>query len=151
MRFFAVIVVFLGGLLILGTNVASSEEVVCSAMRGQLVLPNGAAVSNVEILRQWSWRGKSGQDRTRTDASGRFAFDKVPAKRGLLGRLPAEEAVMQRYFAELPDGPFEFLYITRHDLTLNGETGGAAFNLRCTAGGEGSRDGFAWGTCILLP
>lgn len=118
-------------------------------MRGRLVMADGSAVAGIEVRRDWTWRGKSGQDVTRTDANGGFSFAEVPARRGLLGFLPAEEAVMQRYFALLDDGPFEFLYITRRDLSKNGETQGAEFNVRCTVGATPGHDGFAWGTCTL--
>lgn len=132
-----------------GMTMAKEQEVVCSALTGQLVEPSGAPVVGVEVRRDWSWRGKTGRDVTRTGPDGGFSFPEVPAKRGLLGFLPAEEAVVQRYFAELPAGPFEFLFISRRDLKPGGETAGQPFNLRCKVGVEGSNDDFAWGTCTL--
>ena len=120
-------------------------------MRGRLVMPDGAAVAGVEVRRNWTWRSKSGQDVTRTADDGSFSFAAVPARRGLLGFLPAEEAVSQRYFALMPEGPFEFLSISRRDLAPLGETEGVSFNVRCTVGGPAGHGGFAWGTCTLTP
>jgi len=145
-----VLAVLIGLIATLGATLANTEELVCSAMRGRLVMPDGSAVAGVTVRRDWTWRGKSGQDVTRTDANGAFSFAEVPAKRGLLGFLPAEEAVMQRYFALLDEGPFEFLYITRRELSKNGETHGADFNVRCTVGATPGHEGFAWGTCTLM-
>jgi hypothetical protein len=132
-----------------GMNVAKAQEIVCSAMQGQLVEPSGTPVSGVEVRRDWSWRGKTGRDTTRTGADGSFAFPEVPAKRGLFGFLPAEEVVVQRYYAELPAGPFEFLFVSRPNLKPGAETGGRPFNVRCKVGVEPGFDGFAWGTCEL--
>lgn len=143
-------IIALIGLIFLGGNMAKAEEVVCSALNGQLVDASGAPVAGVAVERKWSWRGKSGQDVVQTDPSGRFSFPEVPAKRGLFGWLPAEEAVVQRYFAALPEGKFEFLFISRRDLTPGGEAAGRPFNLRCRIGVEPGDDSFAWGTCDLI-
>ena len=132
-----------------GMTMAKAQEVVCSALTGQLVEPSGAPVAGVEVRRDWTWRGKSGRDVTRTGADGSFSFPEVPAKRGLLGFLPAEEAVVQRYFAELPGGSFEFLFVSRRDLKPGGETGGKPFNVRCKVGVEPGQQGWSWGTCDL--
>ncbi len=129
---------------------ARAEEYVCSPMTGQLVASSGAAVAGVEIRREWVWRGKTGADTTLTDAEGRFAFDAVPARRGLFGRLPAQETVTQTYYADLPDGSKEILWITTQSLELLSETGGKPFNVRCTSDVDGNEDGFGWGTCTLI-
>ena len=132
-----------------GASLAKAEEFVCSAMRGQLVHSDGSPVAGVEISREWTWRGKTDRDMARTDAAGHFAFSAVPAKRGLLGFLPAEDAVVQRYVAKLPEGPFEFLFISRSELSENGEAEGRPFNVRCRVDVVPGFDGFAWGTCEL--
>lgn len=133
----------------IGAPMAKAEEYVCSPMTGRLVDTGGGAVANVTVRREWNWRGKSGSDTTTTDAEGRFGFDAVPAKRGLFGRLPAEEAVVQRYFADVAGGPFEFLFVSSRGLDLNSETDGQAFNVRCTVGAEQGFGGVHWGTCTL--
>lgn len=128
---------------------AGADEVVCSPMRGQLVDTGGDPVAGVTVQRSWDWRGKSGQDDAVTDAEGRFAFDAVPARRGLFGRLPAQVVVNQSYTAMLPEGPFEFLFISTRSLAPNSETGGPDFDVVCRMGVEPGFDGFHWGTCTL--
>ncbi len=132
-------------------GMAKRDEYVCSPMAGHLVRADGTPVVDTEIRREWSWRGKRGQDTARTEADGRFSFGGVLARRGFFGHLPAEEAVSQKFYAELADGPFEFLYIPGSGLELNWETAGQPFELRCVVGVEPGPDGFHWGTCTLLP
>lgn len=118
-------------------------------MQGQLVEAGGAPVAGVTVQRRWDWRGKSGQDTAVTDAEGYFAFDAVPARRGLLGWLPAQVSVNQSFSAVLPEGPFEFLALTTGSLEPNSETGGSPFDVICRVGVEPGFDGFHWGTCRI--
>lgn len=133
----------------LGAGMVSAQEVVCSSMQGQLVDSGGRPVADVTVERRWDWRGKSGRDTSVTDAKGRFAFDAVPAKRGLFGWLSAQEAVNQSFSAEMPEGTFEFLFISTRSLAPNSETGGPDFDVICRIGVEPGFDGFHWGTCSL--
>lgn len=130
---------------------ATTNDYVCSPMTGQLVDSSGAPVAGVEIKRVWHWHGKSGEDLTKTDADGKFGFGVVHAKRGLFGGLPAENRVQQRFYAKLPDGEFNFLYIPTSGLEPNHETDGKTFNVRCRTGAEADGSGFHWGTCELMP
>lgn len=129
---------------------ARAEEYLCSPMQGQLVDAEGAPVTDTAVRRHWFWRGKRGEDRTTTDSEGRFHFDAVAPKRGLFGRIPVREAVTQDFFAEMPGGDFQFLYVTTRGLALNAETDGKPFNIRCVTGVEAYADDIHFGTCTLL-
>ena len=137
--------------LVIGqTPMARAEEYLCSPMTGQLVTPDGAPVPDTPVRRAWFWRGKRGESATTTDAEGRFTFPAVPPKRGLFERIPAREAVIQDFYADLPDGPFQFLYLSTRGLSLNAETLGKPFNVRCRIGVEPYADDIHFGTCTLI-
>ena len=136
--------------LTMGTAMARGEEFVCSPMQGQLVTADGVPVAGVDVRREWYWRGKSGETVARTDEEGRFAMAAVHPKRGLFGLLPAEETASQYYFAQLPEGEFEFLNVTHHGLQENGETKGRPFRVQCRMGVKPGKDDVEWGTCTLI-
>ncbi|MBP0481633.1 DUF6795 domain-containing protein [Sagittula salina] len=141
----------LAALLFIGsTSVARAKEYLCSPMTGQLVTPEGAPVPDTPVRRSWFWRGKRGEDSTVTDAEGRFSFGPVHPKRGLFERIPAREAVTQDYFADLPEGPFQFLTLSTRGLALNAETMGRAFNIRCRTLLDPYADDIHFGTCSLI-
>lgn len=129
---------------------ARADKYLCSPMTGQLVHEDGSPVPQTPVRRHWYWRGKRGEDRTVTDAEGRFAFGAVPPRRGLFAMIPAREAVTQDFFAELPDGDMQFLYLTTRGLTLNAETDGRPFNIRCRVDAEPAADDVHFGTCTLV-
>ncbi len=133
-----------------GAGMARADEYLCSPMTGQLVQEDGTPVAGTAVRRHWFWRGKRGEDRTVTDADGRFRFDGVPPRRGLFALIPAREAVTQDYYAELSDGDFQFLYLTTRGLTLNAETDGRPFNVRCVTGIDAYADDVHFGTCTLI-
>ena len=133
-----------------GTGMTKNEEYICSPMTGRLVHPDGSPAADIEIRRDWSWHGKSGSDRTETDAQGRFSFGAVPARRGFFGWLPMEDATSQRFYALLPGGEFNFLYIPDRSLGPGHETSGKPFDVRCRVGVDPDGDGFHWGTCELI-
>ena len=140
----------LGLMLASGADMARAEEYLCSPMSGQLVHADGSPVPDAAVRRQWYWRGKRGEDTTTTDAEGRFAFEAVTPRRGLFSWIPAREAVTQDYYVDLPDGPFQFLYLTTRGLGLNAETKGRPFNVRCVAEGAPYADDVHFGTCTLI-
>ncbi|EBA07558.1 hypothetical protein SSE37_22205 [Sagittula stellata E-37] len=132
------------------TAMARADEYLCSPMSGQLVDADGAPVPDTPVRRAWYWRGKRGEDSTVTDDSGHFSFGAVPPKRGLFEMIPAREAVTQDFYADLPDGAFQFLYLSTRGLTLNAETDGRPFNVRCAIGVEPHADDIHFGTCTLI-
>jgi hypothetical protein len=136
--------------LLVGPEMARAEEYLCSPMSGQLVTEDGTPVAGTAVRRHWYWRGKRGEDRTVTDDAGHFAFGAVSPKRGLFGRIPVREAVTQDFYAELPEGDFQFLYLSTRGLTLNAETEGKPFNIRCVTGIEPHADDIHFGTCTLI-
>jgi len=129
---------------------ARADEYLCSPMSGQLVHADGTPMAEIPVRRHWYWRGKRGTDRVVTDDEGRFAFNGVAPRRGVFAMIPAREAVTQDYFAELPEGDFQFLYLTTRGLTLNAETEGRPFNVRCLVGVEPYADDIHFGTCTLI-
>ena len=139
----------LGMSLFAGAGMAKSEEYVCSAMTGLLVHPDGSPAAATVIRRDWDWHGKSGSSTATTDADGRFSFDAVPARRGFFGWLPMEDATSQRFYALLPGGEFNFLYIPDRSVEALHETDGKPFNVLCRLGVKADGDGFHWGTCEL--
>lgn len=112
-----------------GAAMSRTADLICSPMTGVLVAPGGGPAAGAVVRREWSWRGKSGSDETTTDAEGRFSFDAVPARRGFLGLLPAEEAITQEYTATFNGADFEILYATPRGFEPGHETNGAPFDI----------------------
>ncbi|MEL7126125.1 MAG: DUF6795 domain-containing protein [Pseudomonadota bacterium] len=132
-----------------GTMSKADAEYVTSPMSGVLIGPDGQAAGGVTVRRTWDWRGKSGEDRTVTDASGQFAFDGVPAKRGFFQRLAAEDAVRTVFYADYPAGAQNFLVMTPRVGPENHENKGAPISVTCDLRKEPAHGGFWFGVCTL--
>lgn len=146
----ATVLILAGFLILVGTDMAKSDEYVCSPMTAQLRHANGEPATGISVRREWFWRGKSGVHNTTTDGEGRFSFPAVAPRRGLFGFLPAEEAVRQIFTASLSSGEFEFLDIHTSGLALNAETQGRVFDLICKVGVEPGKADVGWGTCSFV-
>lgn len=129
---------------------ARSDEFICSPMSGQLISSTGEPSANTPVTRSWFWRGKRGEDKTITDAEGKFAFEKVLARRGLFARLPGSDLAEVKFKAGLPTGEFQFLRVFHDGLQLNGETDGKPFQVACLTDVEPGKDDVEWGTCRLI-
>ncbi len=101
------------------------------------------------MTRKWAWRGKKGSDVAVTDDQGRFSFDAVEAKRGLFGRLPAEDAITQQFIAEGQLDGAPFLILTPRVGPINHESDGKPFDIICDLGRAPAHGGFWYGTCKL--
>ena len=132
-----------------GTMSKAEAEYVTSPISGVLIGPDGQGAADVTVRRTWDWRGKSGEDQTRTDASGTFRFDGVPAKRGFFQRLAGEDAVRTVFYADTAAGEQKFLVMTPRVGPVNHENKGAPISVTCDLRKEPAHGGFWFGVCEL--
>lgn len=138
--------------LVLGaTGVFAATYVMASALQGVLVDGAGQPAADVPVTRRWTWawNGRTGSDRTVTDAQGRFAFEEVSVSPGLTGRLPHAPGIGIEITAELPDGALTLLDLKKRNYDADGELDGKPFRIRCRTDLEPDARGFFWGTCTL--
>jgi hypothetical protein len=134
-----------------GKAMGQGPYVICSPLEGRLIDAEGAPVSGARITRSWRWTRGEGEDGAVTDAEGRFRFEAVHGRRGLLDFLPGEVTIRQRFTADAGDGPQRILTIFKRDYDLNSEAEGRPVRLRCTLGAEPDFSGFHSGTCEWVP
>lgn len=127
----------------------NAKTYVCSPMQGVLVGVGGTPLANVRVTRSWAWKRKKGEDTVKTDGQGRFSFEAVEAKRGFLGRLPAEQAVTQQFTAQGQMSGQPFLILTPRTGPLNHENQGQPIDVTCDMSAEPAHGGFWYGTCAL--
>ena len=151
MRLWLISALLIGGLGITNPGAAMSKtpSYICSPMEGTLIGDDGQPAAGVTITREGGYRGKSGSDAAVTDASGQFSFSGIEARRGLMDLLPSETVVSQFYYAEVTSDGVEILRLVSRDVSLNHETEGAPFRVRCDLGATPGSDGLHFGVCTL--
>lgn len=155
----------IAGLLLLGAALAfggmgatmalGQELVLCSEFEGRLVDRDGRAQLGVPVTRRWvwAWGEKSGEDRTETDAEGRFRFAEVRGTSWTASIVPHSPSVKQEVIAEAPSGPVLLYSIDKHNYDRDGELlgrgiDGPGIRLTCRIDQEADGDGPFWGTCV---
>ena len=129
--------------------VKAETRFICSPMNGVLIDADGKPAAGVTIRRKWLYNRKTGNDRVVTDAGGGFSFEGVVGPRkGFFSGL-STPVVAQHYFAELPTGDFEILYISSTSLERLHETGGRDFSITCDLRRDQGHGPFYWGVCSL--
>lgn len=147
-------VVLIASLTIAGESMAA-KRVLASEVEGRLVADaEGTPVSGATVVRRWkwAWTGAEGEDRTTTDADGRFRFPEVTGRSLTAGIVPHEPSVDQDFTVELGSDrpPLLILGLQKSNYDPDGETQGRPMRLRCRTDLEPDARGFYWGTCELL-
>lgn len=131
-------------------HINRSDEYLASPMQGQLITSDQQPVTGVTVTQRISVGSKTVTQTAITDDQGRFSFPAYTKRQtGLISFAMSEPRVQQRYFAALPSGELNFLYIPISGYELNKETQGKPFDVLCKTDVEPNGDGFHWGTCTL--
>lgn len=127
----------------------AADRYICSPMQGVLVGADGAPAAGITVRRMWNYNDRTENETVTTDAQGRFAFDGVPAPRKRWFSGLSTPVVLQRYYAALPGGEEEILYINSGSLDPLHETGGAPFSVTCDLRETPGNGPLGWGYCSL--
>jgi hypothetical protein len=127
-----------------------SKNVLFSAVKGQVLL-NGQPVSGAEVERswEWAWNSSKGEDKVKTDASGRFAFAAVAQSAGTSKFMPHEPVVFQNVVIRHQGKSYVAWQFTKHNYDDNGELKGKALSMHCELSKAPVDNGRYFGICEM--
>lgn len=116
-----------------------------------VVLNKGVPVPDTEVERiyNWGWKDVTGQEKTMTDAQGRFHFDPVVQSSFWASILPHEPVVTQKILIRQGGTEYKAWMFTKHNYEENGELSGKSIRLSCDLASEASAKGDVFGICEM--
>jgi hypothetical protein len=92
---------------------------------------------------------EKGVDKTTTDESGQFYFNKIVRSPTLLGLLPHEPVIGQRITIKTKGKEYLAWRYAKHNYSENGELSGKPINIICEISRNPAHQGDVYGICQI--